>query len=93
MLSHASKNIKNSQVKSRLHFWFLRIYFGFESDWKGALAQNLWGKKDQKALNRCVFLDADKVGMPDRGEQSAQGVLGLIPSSPAFAPTAGCSTK
>jgi hypothetical protein len=84
MLSHASKNIKNSQVKSRLHFWFFRNYFGFESDWKGALAQNLWGKKDQKA---------HKVGMPDRGEQSAQGVLGLIPSSPAFAPTAGCSTK
>lgn len=59
MLSHASKNIKNSKVKSRLHFWFFKNFFGLESDKKRALAQNLWEKKDQKAPTRGVFVVAD----------------------------------
>ena len=61
MLLHASKNMENSQVPSRLHFWFLGNCLGMELDKKGALPRNLWGKKGLRALNCGVFLVADPV--------------------------------
>ena len=69
-----------------------------ELDKKDALPQNLWEEKSSKSPDlwrfpRCRSSGMPASGMPDRVEQSAEGVLDSSPSSTTCTPKADCSTK